>query len=166
MWGIQSFWRYRKCVYTLLEYKGSEQYVSDTVDTVNLTSSFHMSLCLSLYFSMCISPPLLGFMLTVEFFLCFPFSSPSVTCFCFFCVSLSLYLCASLSSDRSCWVFLLSHKVPSYGNPFIADTQTCTRTRTLLLFTCHPVWTETNAFTCQDSLLHLFPLSTLSCSPT
>lgn len=165
MWGIQSFWRYRKRVYTLLEYKGSEQYVSYTVDTVNLTSSFHMSLCLSVFFYVYFSSSL-GFHAHCRVLPLLSFLFSLRHLFLFFCVSLSLYLCASLSSDRSCWVFLLSHKVPSYGNPFITDTQTCTRTRTLLLFTCHPVWTETNAFTCQDSLLHLFPLSTLSCSPT
>lgn len=107
-----------------------------TVATVNLTS-----LRWSLYFSVCIPPPLLGFLLTVSS------SSSSALCSLSFSVSLSLDLCAPLSSDRSCWVFLLSHKVPSYGNHLKTDSQTCTRTR--LLFTCHPVWTEATTFSCQ-----------------
>lgn len=56
------------------------------------------------------------------------------------CVSLRLYLCASLSTDRSCWVFLLPHKqVPSYGYPpppfchFFYGRHTNTRDTPLIL---------------------------------
>lgn len=73
---------------------------------------------------------------------------------------------ATLCSDISCWVSLLPHEVSSHGNPFIENTQTCTHThqhssyslvtlskrrQTILLAMQHPQ--------------HLFPLSTLSCSP-
>lgn len=60
----------------------------------------------------------------------------------------SLHPCASLSNGTSCRIFLLSHKVLFYGNLFIKSTPSCTSTRTLILFSCHPVWTETNTSFC------------------
>lgn len=96
----------------------------------------YLSLLFSTLFSACISLFISHSVISIS---SFTLLFPSLTCFCFSCLSQFVYVSASLSSDRSCWVFLLSHEVSSYGNPFISDTQTCTRTWTLLLFTCHPV---------------------------
>lgn len=72
------------------------------------------------FFNLFFSPSLLGFMLSTShlappLFLLSPLPLSPVYVGC---VSLRLYPCASLSTDRSCWVFLLPHKqVPSYGYP-------------------------------------------------
>lgn len=81
-------------------------------------------------------------LLSIEIFLHSQF--PSETC----CVSISRHPSASLSNDTSCRIFLLSHKVPFYGNLNIKSTPLCTSTSTLVLFSCHPVWTETNTSFC------------------
>lgn len=74
--------------------------------------------------------------------------------FYLFCVSLTLYPCASLSNDTSCRVILLSpHKmalmVISLEMKHIMHMQLDTFSYSLFLFTCHPVWTEANTSICR-----------------
>lgn len=116
--------KYRKSV----EYFMALTNICYTEDNAYSSASLFVSTFFCLHFSLC-------FKLTViYFFFCSPFCLLHL-----FLFSLSLCVCASLSSDGSCWAFLLSHEVSSYGNPFITDTQTCTHTWTLFLFACHPV---------------------------
>lgn len=127
------------------------KYVSYTDDNL------HFSLLYCLYFCLYVFEFLISlYLICLLLSSLLPPSPVSV-----FCVSLSLHLCALLSSDISRCVFLLSHKVPSYGNAFIRDTQMCKYAITLLLFTCHPVWMETNTSSCQASAASVLPLNTV-----